>query len=307
MILGSINLNNRKYLATKESIHSLITLALKINEITKENDESYFIQEAIKILHNLALFTKVRFYMPGISNSEAQERKKFACYGGYLALYYLSKMVNIPKVKEFIEPLTLKEMKPLHLNLLLNSLKQLLTNPVNKHEFPEYLFYELDRLLLSKIRVEEMINELEEDIRKKQEEIGRENEEKEKLMKEQKEDEKRQKYEKAQAKKERSEQAFKEYIKKVAQRDREKSEFKKREQQQLELLLIEERQKRMSIIEALKKKQVLRKNKAIKKKTEMNKRKGLYNKKKETNSIEWRLKELEYERSLKNLNFVSYV
>ena len=106
----------------------------------KTEDEKSYVIEAIQILYNMAAFDRVRFYIPGETANMSQRRKKFASFGGFTIIYYLSKCSEYEDIRKLFETLKVKEIQIADLTLTLESLKEYLNKKAETNEesyFPE--------------------------------------------------------------------------------------------------------------------------------------------------------------------------
>lgn len=268
MLAASNDSECRKYLATKETAHKLIELALNsCAENTAGKTEECHVCEALKILYNLASFDRRRCYIPGETAAVSQRRKEFAAWGGLVAIYYIDCVSVLPSVKTLLESLKLKEMEVSDLNLTLDSLKDHLSKKAANEEsaFPEYLLILLNRAL-AKNELEPFIKAIEEEIKQKLKDNAKKSTkvmEQGKLAKAQKEDELRQKEEEEKQRREKAEQAFQECVAKAERRKKEKLEQARREQGERESRLQEKRARRKSLVMELKRRERERRAKKL--------------------------------------------
>ena len=94
----------KKHLMNVEIVHLLIDIVMSscIEEFQNNGnfEEQSFAKDALIILYNLANLNKSKFYIPGETIRQVEDRRKFIIWGGFLALHYIS---NKSKVKEVID------------------------------------------------------------------------------------------------------------------------------------------------------------------------------------------------------------
>lgn len=125
MIAASLDSHHKKHLVTKSTIHRLISLALAACDTGTRAEERQYAVEAVKTLHNLASFGRVRYYIPGETASVSQRRRKFAAWGGLAGLYYVDKNAVVDEVKEGFEGSLMKDAQVADLVLLRETVKKL--------------------------------------------------------------------------------------------------------------------------------------------------------------------------------------
>jgi len=123
MLEASSEVQGRKHLMKKVFVHGLIELALKACELEIEDKDC--VKEAIKILYNLAASDKVKRHLPGETVSVCKRKRKFTSWGGMLILYYLNKTAMLTEVREFFNHSRIEEIMLNNSNAMLEILRKL--------------------------------------------------------------------------------------------------------------------------------------------------------------------------------------
>ena len=117
-------------------------ISCEIDIHQRSEDEKLYIKDSTRILYKLASLDRVRFYIPGKTTTTSKLLKKFAAWGGFIAIYHLKSSSLLPDVKLIFEDIITKEMQLTDLELTFSSLKEQLEINSNNEGFPMYNFYQ---------------------------------------------------------------------------------------------------------------------------------------------------------------------